>query len=68
MITEFSWNHVGILLLAVRWTLLVSLLAFVGGTLAGLNGSIPNAPVARSRSDLSRVPSLPGSPGSGILL
>ena len=35
MITEFSWNHLGILLLAVRWTMLVSLLAFVGGTLAG---------------------------------
>jgi polar amino acid transport system permease protein len=35
MITEFSWNHLSILLLAARWTLLVSLLAFVGGTAAG---------------------------------
>jgi polar amino acid transport system permease protein len=35
MITEFSSNHLTILLLAARWTLLVSLLAFVGGTLAG---------------------------------
>lgn len=35
MITEFSWNHLSILLLAARWTLLVSLLAFVGGSLAG---------------------------------
>ena len=35
MITEFSWNHLSILLLAARWTLWVSLLAFVGGTLAG---------------------------------
>ncbi|MBL8351557.1 MAG: amino acid ABC transporter permease [Burkholderiaceae bacterium] len=35
MITEFSTNHLGILLLAARWTLLVSLLAFVGGTAAG---------------------------------
>jgi polar amino acid transport system permease protein len=36
MITEFSSNHLGILLLAARWTLLVSLLAFVGGTAAGI--------------------------------
>ncbi len=35
MITEFSWNHVGLLLAAARWTVLVSLLAFVFGGLAG---------------------------------
>ena len=35
MITEFSWNHLNILLLAARWTLLVSLLAFVGGAAGG---------------------------------
>lgn len=35
MITEFSWSHVGLLIAAARWTLLVSLLAFVCGGLAG---------------------------------
>lgn len=35
MISEFSWSHVGLLLAAARWTLLVSLLAFIGGSLAG---------------------------------
>jgi polar amino acid transport system permease protein len=35
MITEFSWNHVGLLLAAARWTVLVSLLAFLFGGLAG---------------------------------
>ncbi|GAB7544883.1 amino acid ABC transporter permease [Cupriavidus sp. 8B] len=35
MITEFSWNHLEILLLAARWTLWVTLLAAIGGTLAG---------------------------------
>jgi polar amino acid transport system permease protein len=35
MISEFSWNHVGLLLAAARWTVLVSLLAFVFGGLAG---------------------------------
>ena len=35
MISEFSWNHLSILLLAARWTLWVSLLAFVGGSIAG---------------------------------
>lgn len=35
MITEFSWNHVGLLVAAARWTVLVSLLAFVFGGLAG---------------------------------
>lgn len=35
MISDFSWNHVGLLLAAARWTLLVSVLAFVFGGLAG---------------------------------
>ncbi len=35
MTTDFSWSHVGLLIAAMRWTLLVSLLAFIGGGLAG---------------------------------
>lgn len=35
MISEFSFGHVGLLLAAARWTVLVSLLAFACGGLAG---------------------------------
>lgn len=35
MISEFSFNHVVLLLSAARWTVLVSLLAFIGGGAAG---------------------------------
>ena len=46
MINDFSLNHVGLLLAAARWTLLVSLLAFVGGSLAGF--AVALARTARS--------------------
>lgn len=35
MISEFSWNHVGLLIAAARWTALVSILAFIFGGIAG---------------------------------
>ncbi|MEM5430913.1 amino acid ABC transporter permease [Cupriavidus oxalaticus] len=53
MITEFSWNHLEILLLAARWTLWVTLLAFVGGTLAGFLVALART----SRSPLLRLAS-----------
>lgn len=48
MINDFSLNHVELLLLAARWTLWVSLLAFVGGSLAGFG-------VALARTSRSAV-------------
>jgi len=48
MITEFSWNHVGLLVAAARWTVLVSLLAFVFGGLAGFIVALGRT--ARSRA------------------
>jgi len=53
MITEFSWNHLEILLLAARWTLWVTLLAFVGGALAGFLVALART----SRSPLLRLAS-----------
>jgi polar amino acid transport system permease protein len=53
MITEFSWNHLEILLLAARWTLWVTLLAFIGGTLAGFLVALART----SRSPLLRLAS-----------
>lgn len=46
MISEFNWSHVGLLLAAARWTVLVSLLAFVSGGLAGF--AVALARTARS--------------------
>ena len=48
MISEFSWNHVGLLVVAARWTVLVSLLAFVFGGLAGFVVALGRT--ARSRA------------------
>jgi polar amino acid transport system permease protein len=54
MITEFSLNHVGILLAAARWTVWVSLLAFIGGGLAGFVVALART----SRSRLLRAASM----------
>lgn len=59
MINEFSFNHVELLLAAARWTLWVSLLAFVGGVLAGFV-------VALART--SRSPALRAISSTYILL
>jgi len=59
MINEFSLNHVELLLAAARWTLWVSLLAFVGGAIAGFA-------VALART--SRIPALRAISATYILL
>lgn len=59
MISEFSFNHVLLLLAAARWTVWVSLLAFIGGGAAGFLVALAKT----SRSDFLRKLS-----GSYILL
>jgi polar amino acid transport system permease protein len=36
MIRQFGWNELGLLVLAARWTLVLAVIAFVGGGIGGL--------------------------------
>ena len=55
MIRSFGWNEFIFILLAMRWTLLLSLIAFAGGIVGGLAVALARVSTTRSLASITRL-------------